>query len=77
MKNELATLMIFHAISDEVILMILSSTLAKEDWDRLKKIYLGSKFLRRFTILQKLLQSWQGEDENISIYLNKIIDLKT
>ena len=76
-KNELATSMIFRAVSDEVLLMISSSNSAKEAWDRLKKIYLGSKFSRRFTILQKLLQSRQGEDENVLIYLNKIIDLRT
>ena len=56
-KNELATSMIFHAVSDEVLLMISSSTSVKVAWDRLKKIYLGSKFSRRFTILQNLLQS--------------------
>ena len=56
-KNELATSMIFRAVSDEVLLMISSSNSAKEAWDRLKKIYLGSKFSRRFTILQKLFQS--------------------
>ena len=50
-KNELATSMIFRAVSDEVLLMISSSNSAKEAWDRLKKIYLGSKFSRRFTIL--------------------------
>jgi len=77
MKNELTTSMIYHAILDDVLLMISSSTLAKEDWDKLKQIYLGSKFLRRFTILQNLLQSHQGEDKNGAIYLNKIIDLKT
>ena len=76
MKNELATSMIFHAISDEVLLMISSSTSAKEAWDKLKKIYLGSKFSRRFTILKKLLQSYQGKDENIFIYLNKIFGLR-
>lgn len=57
MKNELATSMIFRAISDEVLLMILSSNSIKKAWDRLKKIYLGSKFSKKFTILQKLLQS--------------------
>ena len=57
MKNELATSMIFRAISDEVLLMISSLNSIKEAWYRLKKIYLGSKFSRRFTILQKLLQS--------------------
>ena len=77
MKNELATSMIFCAISDEVLLIISSLNLAKEAWDRLKKICLGSKFSMRFTILQKLLQSHQGEYENVSIYLNKIIDLRT
>ena len=51
MKNELAISMIFHAVSNEVLLMISSSNLVKEAWDRLKKIYLGSKFSRRFTIL--------------------------
>ena len=56
-KNDLATSMIFHAISDEVLLMISSSNSAKEAWDRLKKIYLGSKFSKKFTILQNLLQS--------------------
>ena len=76
-KNELANSMIYHIVLDDVLLMISSSTLIKEAWDRLKKIYLGSKFLRRFTILQKLLQSHQGEDENASIYLKKIIDLNT
>ena len=76
MKNELATSMIFHAILGEVLLMISSSNSTKEAWDRLKKIYLGSKFSRRFTFMQKLLQSRQGEDENVSIYLNKIIDLR-
>ena len=50
-KNELATSMIYRAISDDVLLMISSSTSTKEAWDRLKKIYLGSKFSRRFTIL--------------------------
>ena len=77
MKNELATSMIFYAISDEVLLMILSLNLVKEAWDRLNQLYLGSKFLIRFTILQKLLQSHQREDENASIYLNKIINLRT
>jgi len=76
-KNELATSMIFCAILDDVLLMISSSTLVKEAWDKLKQIYLGSKFSRRFTILQKLLQSHQGEDENVIIYLKKIIDLRT
>ena len=76
-KNELATSMIFHAVLDEVLVMISSSNSTKEAWDRLKKIYLGSKFSRRFIILQKLLQSCQREDENVLIYLNKIIDLKT
>lgn len=75
-KNELATSMIFHVVSDEVLLIILSSISSKEAWDRLNKIYLGSKFSIRFTILQKFLQSHQGEDENISIYLNKIIELR-
>ena len=51
MKNELATSMIYYAVSDDVLLMISSSTLAKEAWVRLKKIYFGSKFSRRFTIL--------------------------
>lgn len=55
MKNELATSMIFHAMLDDVFLMISSSTLAKEARDKLKKIYLGSKFSRRFIILKKLL----------------------
>ena len=59
-KNELATSMIFRAVSDEVLLMISSATSAKEAWDRLKKIYLGSNFSRRFTILKKLLQACQG-----------------
>ena len=76
-KNELATSKIFRVVLDEVLLMISSSNSIKEAWDRLKKIYLGSKFLRRFTILQMFLQSHQGEDENISIYLNKIIDIRT
>jgi len=75
-KNELTTSMIYHAVLDDVLLMISSSTLAKEAWDKLKKIYLGTNFSRRYTILQKLLQSRQGEDENVAIYLNKIIDLK-
>ena len=35
MKNELTTLMIFHEVLDEVLLMISSSTSAKEAWDRL------------------------------------------
>jgi len=50
-KNELATSMIFCAISDDVLLMISSSTSAKEAWDKLKQIYLGTNFSRRFTIL--------------------------
>ena len=69
--------MIYLAILDDLLLMISSSTSAKEAWDKLKKIYLGLKFLRSFTILHKFLQSHQGEDENASIYLNKIIGLKT
>jgi len=77
MKNELETSMIFYAILDDVLLMIFSSTSAKEAWDKLKQIYLGSNFSRRFTILQNLLQYHQGEDENVAIYLNKIIDLRT
>ena len=77
MKNELATSMIYRAISDDVLLMISSSTSIKEAWDKLKQIYLGTNFSRRFTILQKLLQSSQREDENVAIYLNKIIDLRT
>ena len=76
-KNELAILMIYHVVSDDMLLMISSSTPTKEAWDRLKKIYLESKFLRRFTLLQKLLQSHQEEDENAFIYLNKIINLRT
>ena len=59
-KNELATSMIFRVVSNEVLLMISSSNSAKEAWDKLKKIYLGSTFSRRFTILQNLLQSRQG-----------------
>lgn len=50
-KNELTTSMIFRAISDEVLLMISTSTSTKEAWGSLKKIYLASKFSRRFTIL--------------------------
>ena len=76
-KNELATFMIYRAVSDDVLLMIFSSTSAKEAWDKLKQIYLGTNFSRRFTILQNLLQSRQREDENMAIYLNKIIDLRT
>jgi len=56
-KNDLATSMIFHAVSDEILFMISSSNTTKEAWDKLKSIYLGIKFSRRFTILQKLLQS--------------------
>ena len=33
-KNELATSMIFHVVSDDVLLMISSSTSEKEDWDK-------------------------------------------
>ena len=76
-KNELAMSMIFRAVSDEVLLMISSSNSAKEAWDKLKEIYLGTKLSRRFTILQKLWQSHQEENESVAIYLNKIIDLKT
>ena len=76
-KNELATSMIYHAILNYVLLMISSSTSKKEAWDKLKQIYLGTKFSRRFTILQKLLQSRQREDKNMAIYLNQIIDLRT
>ena len=76
-KDELATSMIYRAVLDDVLLMISSSTSTKEAWDKLKQIYLGTNFSRRFTILQKLLQSCQGEDENVAIYLNKIIDLRT
>jgi len=72
----LDTSIIYRVVSDDVLLMISSSTLPKEAWDKLKKIYLGSNFSRRFTIIQKLLQSHQGEDENVAIYLNKIIDLR-
>jgi len=68
--------MIFRAVLDEV-LMISTSTFAKEAWDRLKKIYFGSKFSRRFTIRQKLFQSHQEKDDCVAIYLNKIIDLRT
>lgn len=32
-KNELATLMILHVVSDEVFLMILNATFVKEAWD--------------------------------------------
>ena len=35
-KNELATSMIFHAVSDDVLLMISFSTSTKEAWDKLK-----------------------------------------
>lgn len=76
-KNELATSMIFHGILDEVLLMISSSNFAKEVWDRLKKIYLSTKLSKRFTILQKLWQSCQEENESMAIYLNKIIGLRT
>ena len=62
-KNELETSMLYHAALDYVLLMISSSTSAKEAWDKLKQIYLSTNFSRRFTILQKLLQSHQGEDE--------------
>jgi len=50
-KNELATSMIFCIVLYKVLLMISSLTSAKEAWDRHKKIYLGSNFSRRFTIL--------------------------
>jgi len=43
-KNKLATFMIFRVFSNEVLLIILTSTSTKEAWDRLKKIYLGPKF---------------------------------
>ena len=76
-KNELVMSMIFRAISDEILLMISSSNSAKEAWDRLKEIYLGTKLSRRFTILQKLWQSRQDENKSVAIYLNKIIDLRT
>jgi len=56
-KNELATSMIYRAVLDDVLLIISFSTSMKEAWDKLKQIYLGSNFSRRFTILQKLLQS--------------------
>ena len=56
-KNELATSMIYHAVLDDVLLMISSLTSIKEAWDKLKQIYLGSNFSRRFTIVQKLLQT--------------------
>jgi len=56
-KNESITSMIFRAVSDEVLLMISTSKSIKEYWNRLKKIYLRYKFSKRFTILQKLLQS--------------------
>jgi len=58
-KNDLETSMIFRAVSDDILLMISSSNFAKEAWDKLKSIYLGTKASRRFTILQKLLQSNQ------------------
>jgi len=61
-KNDLATSMIFRA---------------KEAWDKLKSIYLGTKASRRFTILQKLLQSYQEKKESVVIYLNKVINLRT
>ena len=38
MKNELATSMIFHVVLEEMLLMILSSTSAKEAWDRQKNL---------------------------------------
>ena len=43
-KNELTTSMIYRAVSDDVLLMISSSTSAKKAWDRLKKISLGQNF---------------------------------
>lgn len=55
-KNELVTSMIFRAVPDDIILMIPTSTSTKEAWDRLKKIYFGSNFSRRFIILQNLFQ---------------------
>ena len=50
-KNELATSMIYHAVLDDVLLMISYSNLEKEAWDKLKQIYLGLNFSKRFTIL--------------------------
>ena len=51
-KNELATSMIYRVVSDDVLLMISSSTSIKEAWHKLKQMYLGTSFSRRFTILQ-------------------------
>lgn len=76
-KNDLKISMIFCVVLDETLLMISSSKYVKEAWDKLKIIYLGTKASRRFTILQKLLQSHQEEKESVAIYLNKVIDLRT
>jgi len=50
-KNALKTSIMFHVILDKILLMISSSNYAKAAWDKLKSIYLGTKFSRRFTIL--------------------------
>jgi len=69
--------MIFCAILDKVLLMISSSKSIKEAWGKIKKIYLGTKFSKRFTILKNLWQSCQEENKSIAIYINNIVDIRT
>lgn len=53
-NNELETSMIFHAFSYEVLLTISSSNSAKEAYDKLKKIYLNTKFFRGSSSFKKI-----------------------
>ena len=64
-NNYLATSMIFYIFSNEILLMISSSNFAKKASDKLKSIYLTTKFSKRLTILQKLLQSRQEENKSV------------